>query len=116
MVLASNRHTLMHVAIWEFTVREGAETAFEQLYGPEGAWVALFRGAEGYVGTELLRAADAPRRYVTIDRWISADAYAAFRQRHAAAYRELDAAGEALTESERLVGEFLQLALSHEVR
>ena len=96
----------MYVIVWEFTVRAAAEPAFEELYGPAGAWVALFRTAPGYLGTELLRPFRGSRRYLTIDRWASAEAYAAFHDRHAAEYQALDAAGDALTEAERSVGEF----------
>jgi heme-degrading monooxygenase HmoA len=96
----------MYVVVWEFVVRDGAERAFERLYGETGEWVALFRGAAGYRGTELLRDADTPRRYLTIDRWSSPTAYAAFRERAVAAYEALDRAGEGLTEAERPLGHF----------
>ena len=96
----------MYVLVWEFHVRPGAEAAFEELYGPAGGWVALFAGSPGYRGTELLRADAAPGRYLTIDRWESRRAYEAFRQGATALYRELDEAGEGLTEAEALVGEF----------
>ena len=96
----------MYVTIWEFVVREGAEAAFERLHGPAGAWEALFRRAPDFVGTELLASGDGSRRYLTIDRWTSARAYADFRAREAEAYDAMDAAGEALTEAERHVGGF----------
>ena len=97
----------MYVTVWEFTVRPGSEREFEALYGPGGAWVALFRTGSGYLGTELLRPIAASRRYLTIDRWSTAEAYAAFRNAHAGEYRALDARGDALTEGERPVGEFM---------
>lgn len=97
----------MYVTIWEFTVRAGAEPAFERLYGPGGGWVALFRTAPGYLGTELLAPRDGSRRYLTIDRWRTPESYAAFRTAHAEPYRALDAEGDALTENERPIGEFV---------
>ena len=96
----------MYVVLWEFRVRPGAEAAFERLYGPAGEWVALFRMAAGFLGTELLRAHDGPARYVTVDRWSSAEAYAAFRREAGARYAALDRAGALLTEAERCLGEF----------
>ena len=96
----------MHVAIWELTVRAGAEREFEELYGPGGAWASLFRTAAGYLGTELLRPLADSRRYLTIDRWETAESYAAFREARAAEYQALDARGDALTEEERVVGEY----------
>lgn len=97
----------MHVVVWEFHVRPDAEEAFVRLYGPDGAWVALFRGSPGYLGTELLRATDGASRWLTIDRWRSGDAYAAFRHGATGArYAELDQLGQSLTEAERRIGEF----------
>lgn len=95
----------MYLLVWEFRVRAGAEEPFERLYGPAGEWVALFRRAPGYVGTELLRDDAEPRRYLTIDRWESRELYAAFRRGNESAYRTLDREGDALTEHERLLGE-----------
>ena len=97
----------MYVTIWEFTVRAGAEPAFERLYGPDGAWAALFRQGRGYVGTELLSPTDGSRRYLTVDRWRSAADYAAFNADHGAAYHDLDAEGEAFTQAERHLGDFV---------
>jgi heme-degrading monooxygenase HmoA len=45
----------MFVTLWEFEVKPGSEELFEQAYGPEGEWVRLFRRAEPYRGTRLLR-------------------------------------------------------------
>lgn len=93
----------MFAVIWEYEVREGCEAAFEALYG-DGEWVALFREYDGYVGTELLRDADQPRRFMTIDRWSSADAYATFLTAAKPHYEQIDARGDALTVAERRIG------------
>jgi heme-degrading monooxygenase HmoA len=55
---------------------------FERVYGPEGEWAEFFRRGRGYVGTELLRDAQTPGRYLVIDRWESAEAYNAFTEEH----------------------------------
>lgn len=96
----------MFAVIWEYEVREGCEAAFEALYGGDGDWVALFREYDGYIGTELLRDADQPRRFVTIDRWSSADAYTAFVTATKPRYAQIDARGDALTLIERSLGRF----------
>jgi heme-degrading monooxygenase HmoA len=101
----------MYVIVWEFTVRPDSEEAFTKLYGPVGEWVALFRDAPGYLGTELLRADDGSARYLTVDRWRSAADSAKFRRTVAVAYAALDAEGEALTEAERYIGEFVTVDL-----
>ena len=100
----------MYVVLWEFRVRPGAELSFERLYGPTGHWVTLFRTAPGYLGTELLRTHDGLARYVTVDRWSSAEAYAAFRHAASERYDALDRAGSLLTEAERCLGEFTEVA------
>jgi heme-degrading monooxygenase HmoA len=95
----------MFVTVWEYHVRPGAEAAFEALYGAGGAWVALFRGHAGYLQTELLRG-ERPGQYLTLDRWRSAEDYTAFRVHLPPRYAELDAQGDALTLSERHLGQF----------
>jgi heme-degrading monooxygenase HmoA len=96
----------MFAVIWEYEVREGCAAAFAALYGVDGDWVALFREYDGYIGTELLRDTDQPRRFVTIDRWSSAEHYAAFITAAKPRYEQIDARGDALTTSERCLGRF----------
>jgi quinol monooxygenase YgiN len=93
--------------LWEFVVAPGAEVEFRRAYGPGGAWVTLFRRGEGHVETVLLEDRAVPGRFVTLDRWISAAAYAAFRSRFAAEYATLDAQCAAWTQHERPLGEFI---------
>lgn len=95
-----------YVYIWEYQVRPGSETEFELHYGPGGSWVRLFQTASGYLETVLLRDLTQPQRYLTIDRWESEAAYRAFRQARAADFAALDSRCEALTDSERELGQF----------
>jgi heme-degrading monooxygenase HmoA len=97
-----------HVVIWEFTVDEAARAEFEQHYGPQGSWAALFHRAPGYLGTLLLRDASTPGRYLTIDRWQSLDAYSRFRAQFADDYAALDRQCERLTRAERALGTFTE--------
>ena len=96
----------MHVILWAFEVKRGCEREFEKVYAPRGEWVRLFVKHPGYGGTELLRDANRPARYLTIDRWESRESYDAFKERARAEYEELNARGEALTKTERLIGRF----------
>ncbi|HEY4612884.1 MAG TPA: antibiotic biosynthesis monooxygenase, partial [Bacteroidota bacterium] len=75
----------MLIIIWKFRAKRGQEQTFEQAYGPDGAWVTLFRKGNGYLGTELLRSQDGS--YVTIDRWNSQEAYAVFQNDHSSDYQ-----------------------------
>jgi heme-degrading monooxygenase HmoA len=93
--------------IWEFHVDPARREAFEQCYGPAGPWATLFRRADGYVDTVLLRDMADASRYLTIDTWQSEAAYRAFRARFSREYDELDRSCERLTSRETSLGEFL---------
>ena len=56
------------------------------MYGADGDWAQFFRGGNGYIGTELLRDAELPGRYLVIDRWESAEDYNAFAAENRDAY------------------------------
>jgi len=99
----------MHVILWRFRVKGGCEAEFEQAYGPDGEWVQVFRRGAGYLGTELLRDESQRRTYITIDRWMSQAAHAAFTERWGDDYRALDRRLEALTERETPLGSFTSL-------
>lgn len=100
----------MYVIIWEFQTGPGYEDPFERAYGPQGEWAALFRRGEGYQGTELLRDMNNPRRYMTIDRWQSREAYEAFQRQWSDEYQALDQQCAALTEHEALAGSMTLVA------
>jgi heme-degrading monooxygenase HmoA len=98
----SNRYTI----IWEFHVRPGSETHFEQVYGPDGDWVRLFRQDEGYIQTELLRDRKNPGRYLTVDHWVSRSAYERFWEQRVDDYKRLDGDCAHLTEREGQMGSY----------
>jgi heme-degrading monooxygenase HmoA len=105
----ARRDRVIHI-LWEFRIQEGRAAAFEELYGPEGGWVRLFRKARGYERTLLVRDGDDPRRYLTIDVWRDAACYEAFRREQEAEHAGLDRDGLALTEVERRLGQFEEIA------
>jgi heme-degrading monooxygenase HmoA len=96
----------MYVIVWDFLVNEDRQEEFESLYGDDGPWAALFRRAAGYLGTELLACTEQKGRYLTIDRWESAAAFAIFRREFDAQYTELDRRGSGLTTDEHRIGAF----------
>ena len=97
----------MYVILWEFLVRPENLDTFLAAYSKQGAWDRLFSRAEGYLDTELLRSADSNElRFLTLDRWQTAQHFSRFQQQFAAEYRALDAQTEALTVSERRLGDF----------
>jgi len=96
----------MHAIMWEFHIESGREQAFEEMYGPQGAWAQLFKQGEGYAGTELLHATDNPLRYVTIDRWTSQLAFETFRHQRSDDYDALDQRSDVITGRETFLGTF----------
>jgi heme-degrading monooxygenase HmoA len=96
----------MLILIWEYRVIPERSAEFENIYSSEGAWVELFSKSAGFQGTELLRDAAQPYRYITIDRWTSAQEYDSFLSRWKAEYTALDAQCQGLTERESLLGQW----------
>lgn len=90
----------MLVRVWQYDVAPGHEAEFERLYGASGAWAQLFGRGAGYLGTELFRAVQRPGRYITVDRFSSAEAWHQFLREHATAYAELDSRCAELTREE----------------
>jgi heme-degrading monooxygenase HmoA len=96
----------MLIVIWEYQVKTEKRSEFENKYSSDGAWAELFKKADGYLGTELIRSTEIPRYYITIDRWISSDAYETFLSYWMEEYKILDLHCEGLTHHERYLGRF----------
>ena len=90
--------------IWRYEVVDEARPAFEAAYGPTGAWARLFARAEGFAGTELLKAEDGS--YLTLDVWRAREDFDAFLAAHRADYDALDRSTEAWTSCEHRLGEY----------
>ena len=99
-----------YVALWEFHIKPEAKSAFEEIYGPDGAWAQLFRRSPDYLGTKLIRDITRPGRYLTLDYWTSREAFHGFKQEHRTDYAALNLQCEALTAHEGMVGEFVEVA------
>jgi len=96
----------MFLILWEFEVKHGYQTSFENAYGPEGPWVTLFQGDAHFRGTQLLRDAMRDRIYFTLDFWDSESDYENFKRQNHKAYAEMDLETASLTLNERLIGSF----------
>jgi heme-degrading monooxygenase HmoA len=94
------------VRIWRYRVAADRCAGFERIYGSDGDWARLFRLADGYLGTQLLRDPLEPGIYATLDRWRSAADFQAFLARFGAQYAALDAACDALTVEETDLGQY----------
>lgn len=98
----------MYYIIWQFRAKTGCAQKMEEVYGPQGAWVQLFKrfGKAEYLGTDLLKKCDQLGVYVTIDRWESQQAYEKFLKVASHEYSALDKECESLTENETKMGDF----------
>jgi hypothetical protein len=92
--------------VWEFVARKDRVHEFERHYSSAGDWAKLFQKSPGYRGTVLLRDAEQPNRYVTIDAWDGPELYQRMRNDFAEEFDRLDRACEAFTETERRLGAF----------
>jgi heme-degrading monooxygenase HmoA len=90
--------------VFEYEIDPAGAGAFEAEYGSDGAWARYFAGAEGYLGTEMLRQDGG--RYLVIDRWRSAAEYDAFLDAHADEYGARNQAATRLWLRERVLGRF----------
>jgi heme-degrading monooxygenase HmoA len=106
---------MTYVRVWRFRPLRNAEAAFESAYGPEGDWVRLFRTAPGFLGTTLLKE-DGTGDYLTLDRWVSRDAYETFRRDSAAPFTALDRDCESLTSVEVEIGSYDEVGEAFEGR
>jgi heme-degrading monooxygenase HmoA len=102
--------TARYSYVWEFIVAEANRGDFEAHYAPGGSWGQMFREHSGYIETVLLHDLECPQRYVTIDRWVSREAYDSFRGTCAEEYEQLDRQCEGLTSEERFLGAFSETA------
>jgi heme-degrading monooxygenase HmoA len=98
------RESDMHLIFWQFEVKEEKRREFVSAYGPDGDWAKLFRRAEGFESTELLRSVIDPCRFMTVDQWVDADSFANFKKRFAEPYAALDKRCSNLTVSEQNLG------------
>lgn len=94
----------MYIIIWEYRVKRGKQAEFEAIYSPNGEWARLFKKDAGYLGTTFIRDTNDTRRYLTIDRWVSKEAYENFMNQRESEYKALDANCEDLTEQESPLG------------
>lgn len=99
-----------YLVMWEFKVRAGMEKRFEKAYGPGGDWARFFSQDASYITTELVWQLKASRTYVTLDFWISQEAYDAFRKQHFARYEAPDQKCESLTQRECEIGRFTRVS------
>lgn len=94
---------MSYVIVWTYDVPTQAADDFIAAYGPGGDWAQLFAKGAGFIGVELYRDGEA---FLTIDRWLSEDAFNAFQSAFGDQYQALDAKLAHLSRSQARIGAF----------
>ena len=55
----------MFQILWQFETTAAESARFVDAYGPAGPWVAFFRQAPGYLGTDLFASTATPLLFLT---------------------------------------------------
>ncbi len=96
----------MYAIVWHYQTKHGHAAEFERVYGPQGDWAKFFRRSPSFGGSELLRDAEEPHRYIAIDHWVSVAAYEAFMAEHRAQYDALNVRCAPYYSEEECLGRF----------
>jgi len=94
------------VYVWEYIVKEEHLEEFKRIYGPAGEWVQLFGKAGGYIATDLHQDISNPKRFITVDFWMTKNDRDNFRNQFSKEFGVLDKHCESLTKQEKLIGDF----------
>jgi hypothetical protein len=99
----------MIAIMWQFDVKAGRETEFEQLYGADGAWTAMNRHTRSYLGSSFLNDQNRASRYILIEYWSEMLVSEPARGVRSAAVAAFEAKRTALIESVEPMGVFTAL-------
>ena len=99
----------MIAIMWQFDVRKGRETEFEELYGVDGEWATMNRHTRSYLGTSFLRDQNRSSRYIVIEYWSEMIVYEQHRAYRSEAIASLEKRRTALVESVEPLGIFTPL-------
>jgi quinol monooxygenase YgiN len=59
----------MIAIVWQFEVKDGRESEFEQFFGADGEWSAANRHSRSYLGSSFLRDQTNGARYLMVEYW-----------------------------------------------
>jgi hypothetical protein len=99
----------MIAIMWQFDVRNGRETEFEQLYGADGEWTAMNRQSRSYLGSSFLRDQNRSSRYIIVEYWSEMIVYEQHRTYRSAAVVSFETRRTAIVESIEPLGIFTAL-------
>jgi heme-degrading monooxygenase HmoA len=99
----------MIAIMWQFDVKNGRETEFEQLYGVDGEWTVMNRQSRSYLGTSFLHDQNGLSRYIVIEYWSEMIVYERHQASRSAMVDALKARSRTLVESVEPLGIFTAL-------
>ena len=99
----------MIAIMWQFDVKKGRDTEFEQLYGVDGEWTAMNRPTRSYLGTSFLRDQNRPLRYIVIEYWSEMIVYEQHRASGAGSIEHLEKRRRSLVDAVEPLGIFTAL-------
>src|SRR5262245_28708747 len=99
----------MIAIMWQFDVKDGCETEFEQLYGVDGEWTTMNRLTRSYLGSSFLRDHNRSSRYIMIEYWSEMVVYEQHRAFHSAAITSFEERSARLIDSIAPLGIFTAL-------
>jgi heme-degrading monooxygenase HmoA len=99
----------MLAIMWQFDVKDGRESEFEQFYGASGEWTAVNRHSRSYLGSSFLRDQNRASRYIVIEYWSEMLVYEQHREYRSDAVAVLEERRTALVQSVEPLGVFTAL-------
>ena len=99
----------MIAIVWQFNVKIGRESDFEQFYGADGEWTAVNRNSRSYLGTSFLRDQNVPNRYLVVEYWSEMVVYEEHKTYRRAEREALDVRRSELVETVEPLGVFTAL-------
>jgi hypothetical protein len=99
----------MIAIMWQFDVKDGHESEFEEFYGADGPWTTLNRHTRSYLGSSFLRDQNRVRRYLVIEYWSEMLVYEEHREYRSDAITSLEERRRALVEAVEPTGIFTAL-------
>ena len=99
----------MIAIMWQFDVKNGRDTEFEQLYGVDGEWTAMNRQSRSYLGTSFLHDQNRLSRYIVIEYWSEMIVYERHQASRSAMVDTLKGRSATLVESVEPLGIFTAL-------
>jgi hypothetical protein len=99
----------MVAIMWQFAVKDGRETEFEQLIGTDGDWTIMNRQTRSFLGSSFLRDQADSSRYILIEYWSEMVVYEQHRTYRSDGIASLEERRASLVESIEPLGVFSAL-------